>query len=277
MSFAGLHKIYLMFFLIMPTLCLLAGDFIQYISPQSGAKYVSVKTTLIVRFYDNWQEKLEYFSPEIDVYGEKSGTHKGELHIADDGITFIFKPDRQFLTNERVYIQITANLPGFNQPLSYYFKTSKSEKYDDQIFEEKHFEFDKMASSNQYEPYGALTVINGVSVPRDFPQLIIDTLQNTEPGRLFLTTEGGIPYILILENDGTPYFYQRLTDYSRDFKVQTTGTLTRRIRGEVSGYVEMDSNFQIIDTLSCGNGYGTDSHEAQILPNVCLLLLIFNI
>jgi hypothetical protein len=125
----------------------------------------------------------------------------------------------------------------------------------------------EQVSALQNEPYGSLTVINGVSVPSDFPQVFIDTVQNTAPGRIFLSTQGGIPYFMILENDGTPYYYQRLTDFTRDFKVQPTGTLTRLERGSAAGYVEIDSNFQIIDTLRCGNGYVTDKHEAQVLPN----------
>ena len=71
---------------------------------------------------------------------------------------------------------------------------------------------------------------------------------------------------MILENNGTPYHYKQLSDFSRDFKVQPTGTLTRRERANLYAYFEMDSNFQIIDTLRCGNGYGADQHEAQDYP-----------
>jgi hypothetical protein len=29
----------------------------------------------------------------------------------------------------------------------------------------------------------------------------------------------------------------------------------------------MDSNYKVIDTLMCGNGYPTDNHELQLLKN----------
>ena len=46
----------------------LAGDFIQYISPKTGASHVSIKSTLIVRFHDKWKEYLEKATPPFDDY-----------------------------------------------------------------------------------------------------------------------------------------------------------------------------------------------------------------
>jgi len=250
-----------------------AGDIFQYVSPMPGAKYVSVKTSLTVRCYDKWQNTLDPSALSISVQGEKSGPHEGKFDLLDDGITFIFKPDAAFYKNETVSIQISSHIPGYEQSMTYEFTTSKIDNYEDELLRYQSLDHKEQVSAVPYESYGSLTVINGVSVPSDFPAVFIDSVQNTAPGRLFLATQSGIPYVMILENDGTPYYYRRLTDFSRDFKVQPTGTLTRLERGNVAGYVDMDSNFQIIDTLKCGNGYGTDQHEAQILPNGNYLLI----
>jgi hypothetical protein len=95
----------------------------------------------------------------------------------------------------------------------------------------------------------------------------IDILEETAEGKLFLSNTDGSPYLMILENDGTPYFYQRLPGASGDFKVQPTGTITKVGWPRAYGFFELDSNYQVLDTLGCGNGYRPDTHEIQLLSN----------
>ena len=45
------------------------------------------------------------------------------------------------------------------------------------------------------EPNQTMRVINGVSVPSDFPQVSVDNFHETAPGRLFLANEGGTPIL----------------------------------------------------------------------------------
>ena len=67
-------------------------------------------------------------------------------------------------------------------------------------------------------------LLGGVSVPYDFPYIEPTILKaGIEKGRLFLNNWGGTPYVLILNNDGSPYFYQRVENRSRDFKLQPNG------------------------------------------------------
>jgi hypothetical protein len=75
--------------------------------------------------------------------------------------------------------------------------------------------------------------------------------------------------MMILENDGTPYFYKRFpnSNQTRDFKVQPGGELTRRVYESLQCFVEMDSQYVDVDTMRCGNGYGTDEHECILLPD----------
>jgi hypothetical protein len=113
---------------------------------------------------------------------------------------------------------------------------------------------------------GVAGYINSVAVPGDFPRIKIDVHEQTAEGKIFVSSYYDILYLMILENDGTPYFYQRIPLYSTDFKLQPTGTLTRNVSLQV-GYIEMDSQYNIIDTLKCGNGYYTDIHDLQLLPN----------
>jgi hypothetical protein len=269
----GLTKYIYISILILLTCSIVRGNhpFI-YLSPLPGAKWVSVKSTILIRLHDKRSELLDPSRLMIRINGEKSGYHEGRLFIAADQITYIFKPYRSFDTNETVDVRILTDLDGLENEFSYQFTTSSIEVQDQEVLKDlEHMNFS--ISKNKPISDKTTSVINGVAVPSDFPPVSVDILQETAPGKLFLATEGGIPYLLILENDGTPYFYQRLSDFSRDFKVQPTGTLTRRERNSLFGFVEMDSNFQIIDTLICGNGYGADQHEAQILPNGNYLLI----
>lgn len=128
---------------------------------------------------------------------------------------------------------------------------------------------------------------NGVSVPGDFP--VIHTVQHgeTAPGRLFFSTtffdsrSGTGNYIIICENDGTPYFYRR---YDRspnsnkgtaDFRVQDNGLLSfhQYLEAESGIFYVMDHHFVHIDTFICNDPYWTDNHEFLMLPNGHALLI----
>ena len=212
----------------------------------------------------------------VEINGNKSGSHEGKLLFSNNQETYIFKPDRRFATDETVNVKILFDLKEKKNEFSYQFYTSAIAYQDQEVIRELAHE-DVPLKTVRTTPNRTTSVINGVAVPSDFPPISISILEETAPGKLFLATAGGSPYIMILENDGTPYFYQRLSGFSRDFKVQPTGTLTRLERGEIAGYVEMDSSFRIIDTLRCGNGYGTDQHEAQLLANGNFLLIAVDV
>jgi len=116
-------------------------------------------------------------------------------------------------------------------------------------------------------------VINGISLPVNFPHFSTTINEETAPGKIFITNSEGAPYLMILGNDGTPYFYQQLDESSLDFKVQSNAMLSRWIEGDEGGYMVMDQYFQNIDTLRCKNGFGTDQHEFLLLQNGHALLI----
>ncbi|MFC2084271.1 aryl-sulfate sulfotransferase [Bacteroidota bacterium] len=207
---------------------------------------------------------------DFKVAGDKGGNYDGEIVISDH--TVIFKPHGQFGTMENVIITINASLPGWFKPFEFSFSTGAINEYDpsilllssDELKFEKNFNNEIHGSS----VYGSMRIINGVSVPSDFPHFIPSIINDgIAEGRIFLNNWIGNPYIMILENDGTPYFYQRVEDRARDFKVQLNGMLTRRYLGNLYAFVGMDSNYTIIDTFQCANGYGTDEHELYMLQD----------
>jgi len=246
---ARLHIIFKMFFLIIVTPNIWAGEYIQYLSPRPGANYVSTKTTLAFRFHEKWKKNLNKSVLTLHVTGDESGSHEGEVLLTDDGRTFIFKSNRKFFVNEIIRVQIIADLPGFDNPMTYQFTTSSTDNYDGELFEVEGPQNEGI-NNFQIEPHQTMAVINGVSVPSDFPRIDVEILEESASGRLFLNNMDGVPYIIILENDGTPYFYKRMEGRSWDFKVQPTGTITHRIDGNLNCFIELDSTFTAIDTLS---------------------------
>jgi hypothetical protein len=106
---------------------------------------------------------------------------------------------------------------------------------------------------------------NGVSVPSDFPKVIITANTNPSPGYLFL--ENGIdipPYTMILDNQGLPVWYRRGRMY--DFKIQKNGQITWCLSDD-TGFPAFDQNFNYIKTYLTTNGYLTDGHELKVMPD----------
>src|SRR5690606_21979530 len=88
----------------------------------------------------------------------------------------------------------------------------------------------------------------------DPPELTVSIFNNPSEGRLFFSNLGPGSYLMITENNGDFYFTRGLTNQGVDFKMQYDGTLTY-FETAIEEFYQMDSNYQIIDTFVCGNGY----------------------
>jgi hypothetical protein len=76
----------------------------------------------------------------------------------------------------------------------------------------------------------------------------------------------GIHAQLILDRFGDLVYYRPLGNITNtpDFKVQPNGMISYFLNTK---FYILDSTFTVKDSVSCKNGYDTDSHEFQILPN----------
>ena len=118
------------------------------------------------------------------------------------------------------------------------------------------------------------------SLPEDFPDILVNVYDDPEPGYIFITPcgiwgnfMGATPFLAIVDNYGTPVFYQELTRPAFDFKLQPNGYLSFHDGG--LGFVNyvMDSAYQIVNTIQVSGYSGTDFHEFRILDNGNYLLL----
>ena len=115
--------------------------------------------------------------------------------------------------------------------------------------------------------FGTTTIAaNGVSVPADFPRITITTNNDPDTGYIFLNNRFGQPYSMILDNTGSPIWYWRTPYTQRNFKVEDNRMLTMIVRGGYGkpelfdvnknmGYIVLNQNYTIIDTIHAANGY----------------------
>jgi hypothetical protein len=127
-------------------------------------------------------------------------------------------------------------------------------------------------------------------LPADFPPIRTEVLGETAPGYVFFTVARAHDdvgfYIMMLENDGTSFFYKDLvTDYSYDFKVQPNGSLsyaqflnhyTFTGGGDVE-HIVLGPDYEVVDTWQMKNGYTAEAHEFQLLPNGHTLMISYHL
>jgi hypothetical protein len=111
------------------------------------------------------------------------------------------------------------------------------------------------------------TMPNGVSVPSDFPQVMITARGNPASDYIWLENVGqnGQMYKMILDTWGNPVFYQRGGAW--DFKRQKNGLITW------AGFAAVDKNFNYVTSYFAVNGYGTDNHELQVMEDGTYFLI----
>lgn len=133
-------------------------------------------------------------------------------------------------------------------------------------------------------------------LPPDFPAI---TVRNYKPtaiadGAVLLATcpnanvlAGAPTYIMVLGNDGVPFSYKQIgyqqpgDFYGADFKLLSDGTLfyqqfmsylTYTGGGNTYG-VQLDENLNELSRFQMGNGYVSESHDFQLLPNGHALMM----
>jgi hypothetical protein len=128
----------------------------------------------------------------------------------------------------------------------------------------------------------------GAGIPANFPSITTHIYDSDAIGKGYIylavasDVEGVGFYLMILDNDGTPVWYNELPDdYAYDFKLQPNGLLTYAQllnHHSYSGsgdamHIVMDEEFNEIDSFQAGNGYTADAHDFQWLPNGHTLIL----
>jgi hypothetical protein len=122
----------------------------------------------------------------------------------------------------------------------------------------------------------AMVMANGVSVPSDFPTIEINQYQTPAPGKLFFASAFSetSDYIIILNNDGTPYFYRRFGNQYMgiaDFKKHENGLLTY-FTYMYNAHFVLNQYYEVIDTLRCAHGLQNNNHDMLMKDGHVILI-----
>jgi Arylsulfotransferase (ASST) len=246
----------------------------QYYSPLQNAEYVSTGATIAVRYGPSLNDQ-NLAQVNFGVQGAKSGAHTGQVILADDHKTVIFKPGQPFTPGEQVKVNISGldlDAQHNYRPLTYTFNVAANQQPG------------SVGNSNSVPsspPKSAFP--DFLTVPQDIPQYVVTgTVTNTIEGDIFVapfywtkSTVGS--YLLILNGQGQLVYYQSVADAlsAFDFKVQPNGLLSYFDQKNTTFYV-MDSHYQVVNTYQAGNGYTADLHDLQLLPDGNALLMAYD-
>ncbi|MHB1688380.1 MAG: arylsulfotransferase family protein [Ignavibacteriaceae bacterium] len=230
----------------------------EYINPVPNSQYVSVQNKIIIR-QGNLIDRTSISNNLIEVTGAKSGNHSGTISLANDGKTLIFTPNSFFQADEDVTVVLKEGLSTQNGNqiggLTFTFHTCQNSSpinYD--------LPSNKIIQS-KIPPKPLLTVVDS-SLPADLPPIVINQSNNPSPGYLFLSPS---PYLMIVDNQGTPVFYRNVEGAIYDFDLQPNGYLTYFIY-PVNCY-GLDGSLNLVSAYNTVDGFGPDVHELHVLPN----------
>ncbi len=243
-------------------------DEVLYQFPLANSEYVSRTSTILLRFQKNIIVQDHHIDNMFTVRGERYGEYPINVLFSDDRETVLCHPTGPFIPGEEITVTITSELLSAGRYEYKFFVT-------DRTWAAQHKppagngRMDTDGGSSVPETVGRVTTINGVGVPSDFPNVsVIVNKAGKAPGRLFFGFRRS--YFMILENDGTPYYYQKSNDFLMDFKVLPNGLLSRTVDDWDAGkkyYVTMDHHFENADTFRIEHGYIVDHHDFQLLDN----------
>ena len=244
---------------------------LQYLFPPDGAEWVAPESPVIVRFENCGPDQIEkkdlFFSE-----GSRSGRINGHVIVSDDDRTLIFQPDAPYIDGESVTVRLHAKMKGartaFLDTVIQFDVSVPAGPV--QKIQKVNVTRNRPLSNGTYEVNeDNVVILNGVSVPSDFPYINVSIDNNPDPGYIFCTFTGSRNYDLILDEHGNPVFYWIVPDDRRDFMVQETGVLTMIVRSGFGGggYIALDNTYTVVDTFFAPPGYEIDEHELLVLAN----------
>jgi Arylsulfotransferase (ASST)/Secretion system C-terminal sorting domain/Cep192 domain 4 len=281
--------LFIFFFIVLINssgICQISGiNNFQFISPVPNSEMNSPGTNIIIKFGTAYILSDDPSKNNFEVIGEKSGIHSGKIILAEEDKTILFKPDSRFDEGEIVTVKLMKTHGNKTLPdLQFKFRITEKDlnslaKEDPaNFYRQTVLEFFESSEPVIQQQYFSLMEIKD-TLPADFPNIIIDVYNNPSPGNFFFTpftsTTFSGTYLIIADNYGTPVFYRKMHTQTFDFKRQPNGFLTYFDASKAQFYV-MDSSYNIIDSVSTGNGYVTDPHDLLITRNNHYLLMSYD-
>ncbi len=254
----------------------------KYISPKPGSKYINPENTIAFRHGDVL-DVSSVKSSLISVTGSLSGEISGKVKLSKDARTLIFYPEKPFKYTESIMVSIASGVKtetGINmEGISFSFYIAEQDNKELlKDFYNSEFEKEeiKRFKSSSMEPSSPIYKKGSKDLPEGLPIATITEFDNPAPGYIFCTPRPWQsapydPYMMILDNYGTPVFYRQGIRRANDFKPVVNNQLVYcdfdNNNTAINKYLLMDSWFNIIDTLLMGNGYIIDQHDILMREN----------
>ena len=255
------------------TLCLAQSNYnvdkFEYISPVPGSGLLRPETNIIIRYGDPLKNFDKNDTTLVIVNGSLSGYHSGTLYLTKDSKTIVFLPDKPFNYAERVSVQLSTGLITTNDiavdSLSFYFDITKGIPATGTIINQG---LNKTNNENEISSVNDMQITSDSSLlfPPNFPEVYIQQSQEGKDYYFLGINNLYSSYLCILNKFGYPIFYKIPGQKVYDFKLQASGILTY-YDGSKDMFYGMDSLYQVVDSFYCKNGYATDYHDLQVLPD----------
>jgi hypothetical protein len=257
----------------------------EYLSPLPGSIYHLPETNIILRPGES-VDPASVDRGKIRVKGTKSGAHRGRLRLSDDRKNVLFQPEVPFAPGEVVTFDLDPGLTTETgepvPPVEFTFTIAGPEReaLRDFVVPEDLDGGSSSGSGGGAQAGNTQSAAPSESLPPDFPNIHTAVYGTPTPGRLFLCNFvfSGVPvpsYLMILENDGTPFFHRKLPGVGLDFKMQPGGRLTY-FDTVARCFYALNARYDVVDSFRCGNGYSTDLHDMLLLPNGHFVLMSYD-
>lgn len=263
----------------------------KYISPKPNSKLLSRETNIIFSLPEFINEGSLAKQNLIQVTGSISGIHSGNLILSDDEKTIVFNPTNPFSPGETVTVVLNPGIQTITgtaiEPLTFSFSITPLEE---PIRLDPFERLDMgITMKDLYSPQIPTNTSELDTIPEDFPEITIGTVNNPAPGNIFLanfrfgnTNTDGF-FMMILDSTGYPVKYKRSAPFPTfDFDMQPNGLLSYADIFQIlpgygfSQFKVMDTSFAVVDSFQFGNGYQADFHDFRLLPNGHALMMAYD-
>ena len=258
-----------------------------YLSPAPGSG-LHLRTTNIIVRAGGFLDPITVQDGVIQVTGSLSGAHAGTTRLSDDGETIVFRPDVAFDAGETVTCIIASglrtvngNLPGTQFTFTIVDDGAANvAAVRAEIEASERHEMGFLPGGPRGELASPRLTAAADTLPSDFPAITATRTGTTGDGDLFLCSirfddPAYRSYLMILGDDGLPVLYRQLPAAGFDFKVQPMGRVTY-CSDEPRRFYAWNGRGAVVDSFEAGNGYFTDIHELQLLPNGHALLMAYD-
>ncbi len=256
----------------------------QYISPMPGSKFINPENNIAFRHGDAL-DLGSVKSDLISVVSSSKGEITGTFILSKDLRTLIFYPDQEFALKDKVYVSLSRGIrtaTGLDmEGVEFSFSVKEKDNIQGLIdfyegqYQEEQENFRNGISGTDKSPYNNNEEMLQV-YPDGFPVPTVAEFNDPAPGYVFsgprpMGDAPYDPYLIIMDNYGTPVFYRKWLRRTNDFKTLVNNQLTfcdfDGGNPTINKYLVLNSHFEITDTLMMGNGYIVDQHDLLMAEN----------